>query len=232
MFRVPKDSPNSDRNFYDEAYWAHFITEMPDDDELQRLKQIAFSDNERDFAIYLKILNAVGLQRGQILFDFGASWGYLSWLAAKAGYRVYSYEPSRVRARYAAEKLDCNMVSVPEQIPEKADCFFSAHVIEHLPNPRTLWQAAREVLKPDGVVVVLMPNGDPAREKESESYHSAWGQVHPLLLSGEALEIMAREHGFVSRIFSAPYNYAHIAQGISNPLTGWELLCVARRPKR
>ena len=232
MFRVPKDSVEVDQDFYDEDYWAHFITEMPDYNELQRLKQISFSDNERDFRIYLNIVKAVGLQPGQVLFDYGASWGYLSWLSAQAGYRVYSYELSQVRARYAAEKLDCKMVSNPEQIPEKADCFFSAHVIEHLPNPRTLWQTAQKVLKPDGVVVVFMPNGDPAREKESEGYHSAWGQVHPLLLSGEALEIMAREHGFISRVFSAPYDYGQIAKGITNSLTGWELLCVARRARQ
>ncbi len=148
----------------------------------------------------------------------------------QAGYRVYSYEISAPRSQYAEEKLGCHMISDLDSIPERADCFFSAHVIEHLVNPIILWESALKVLKPNGIIILFMPNGDYSLEQQrGDVYHKIWGQVHPLVLSEESLTIMAQRFGFVGRGYSSPYDLSKINRSITGQLRGDELLFIARR---
>src|SRR5271166_6603622 len=109
MFRVPKPNAEAEARFYQSDYKQGYTTDCPAPDELERLKRDRFSGTERDYSTYMGVLRAVGLAQGSSVFDFGCSWGYGSWQLSHAGYRVYSYELSRPRARYAAENLQCKM---------------------------------------------------------------------------------------------------------------------------
>src|SRR6266516_28161 len=107
MFRVPKNTEQQGRDFYQTRYRQGFTTDCPSDEELKRFLENSFRGSEKDYTSYIEIIKAAGLRRGDIVFDFGCSWGYGSWQFAQAGFRVYSYEISFSRARYAAEKLGC-----------------------------------------------------------------------------------------------------------------------------
>lgn len=227
MFRVPKPSEVDNDEFYQEEYSQGFTTDCPSPSILEELKRTSFRTIDKDYSPYIGVLRAAGLQQGQVLYEFGSSWGYGSWQLRQAGFRVYSGEISRPRARYAAENLDCTMYS-PEDIPEKVDCLFSAHVIEHLVNPHILWDVARKTLKPSGIVVLLTPNGELSRASVEKNYHHLWGNVHPLLLTPEALYLMATKHGYVGRAYTSPYDAHQIALGQRGRLDGPELLLVAR----
>jgi 2-polyprenyl-3-methyl-5-hydroxy-6-metoxy-1,4-benzoquinol methylase len=230
MFRVPKDVPEQTRRFYQRDYRAGFTTILPDELELARLKQTEFQGTEKNYENYIRALQTMGCLPGQVILDFGASWGYGSWQLSQAGYRVYSYEVSEPRAAYAREKLGCQTLSALEQMPEKADLFFSAHVIEHLPRPYSLWEAAMQVLKPEGKVVLFMPNGNPARERrDGKSYHQLWGQVHPLLLTSEALMKMAAHFGFRGYSCTSPYDLSSFPALPQSRQDGNELLFWAVR---
>lgn len=229
MFRVPKDDWQTNRDFYDTKYEDGFTTEFPSDAELEKLKLTGFKGSEKDYTGRIGLIKAAGVAPGKVLFEFGCSWGYSSWQLRDAGFNVYSYEVSRPRARYAAEKLGCTVVPEPDDVPEKVDCFYSAHVIEHLPDPRLIWKKADAILKPDGLVVLLMPNGEPSREEKEPNYHLIWGQVHPLLLRAKALDVMAREYGFIGSAYTSPYDLHAIANGTPGQLDGDELLFVAKR---
>jgi predicted SAM-dependent methyltransferase len=119
-----------------------------------------------------------------------------------------------------------------EEIPGRIKVFFSAHVIEHLPDPNLLWQAASRVLDPNGIMVTFCPNGEPLREQicGSKMYHQLWNKKHPLLLNGRCLREMAKSYGFVPYIFSTPYCIEDI-RSLKEPveLVGDELLLIARR---
>jgi SAM-dependent methyltransferase len=234
MFRVPKSNSARDAAFYGRQYQEGFTTDCPSDRQLTTLKQTAFRKSEKDYGAYIEVLKAAGLRPGNTLFDFGCSWGYGSWQFRQAGFRVYSYEVSRSRARYAAEKLNCDLLPTPMAIEERVDCFFSAHVIEHLSNPGYLWEIAKATLKPDGVVIIFMPNGEHQLEERygRARYHKLWGQVHPLLLSAEALVHMSQEFSFAGCAYSSPYDLTKIAAGVPDTLHGDELLFVARRAPR
>lgn len=228
MFRVPKPTPEECHEFYQDEYEQGFTTDCPSPHELKKMKDSSFAGTPKDYAGYIDVLRSIPLPRGSTILDFGCSWGYGSWQIARAGYKVYSFEVSRPRARYAAEMLGCKLCS-PENLPEKVDCLFSSHVIEHLTNPRQVWEVARNVVKPGGIVVHFLPNGDPSRERVDMNYHKHWGQVHPLLISPRSLRLMAETYGFVPHCYTAPYDLQEIAAKTAGDETGWELLVVASR---
>ena len=229
MFRIPKSDAIQNERFYQTQYRETFTSECPDDQELSHLKSTFFKCSKKDYTTYLSVLKAAGVQAGHVVLDFGASWGYGSWQLSQAGYRVYSYEVSEPRSRFAVQKLGCQMLSSAEAVPEKVDCFFAAHVIEHVTNPRTLWAIAEKVLKRSGVVILLTPNGEPSRERTHEHYHALWGQVHPLLLTAESLAIMARQFDFEGCAHSSSYDTREIAARSSGQMEGDELLYITRR---
>lgn len=229
MFRIPKPNPEKEAKFYQRDYKQGFTTDCPAEDELAKLKDSSFAGTEKDYSTYLAVLQALKLEPGSSIFDFGCSWGYGSWQLQKAGFRVYSWEVSVPRANYAAEMLGCTMYP-PDELPEKVDCFFSAHVIEHLTNPRILWETARKVLKPGGRIVTFLPNGNPELEQHNPNFHQLWNQVHPLLLSPAALTRMGKFHGFDPTCYSSPYDAGRIESSASegHSLLGDELLVLGR----
>jgi 2-polyprenyl-3-methyl-5-hydroxy-6-metoxy-1,4-benzoquinol methylase len=229
MFRMPKNSPGEDHAFYEREYEQGFTTELPDAPTLEQLKRSSFAPIGKDYSGYVQVLRAAGIRPGSSVYDFGASWGYGSWQLAQAGYTVYSYEISRARARYAEDRLGCHMLAEPAGVPRPVDCFFASHVLEHLAQPCTLWQIAADVLRPDGLVALFMPNGELARERrDPHAFHQLWGRVHPLLLTSRSVTWMAHRHHFDALGYSNPYELDRISAGGSGQLEGDELLVVAR----
>jgi 2-polyprenyl-3-methyl-5-hydroxy-6-metoxy-1,4-benzoquinol methylase len=230
MFRMPKSSAMEDESFYQHDYEQGGTTRLPDAQTLEELKCSSFAPLGLDYSGYITVLGAAGIRPGHTVYDYGASWGYGSWQFARAGYDVYSYEISRPRARYAEQCLKCQVVEEPEALPREVDCFFASHVLEHLAQPATLWRIAAQVLRPAGVAVLFMPNGEPCRERrDPERYHQLWGRVHPLLLTSASVTSMAARHGFDVLTYSSPYDVEQIAARESGRLDGDELLVIARR---
>ncbi|MBV9170486.1 MAG: methyltransferase domain-containing protein [Chloroflexi bacterium] len=232
FFRMPKGSLEDDGQFYEEEYEQGSTTDLPNDEQLRMLKASSFREIGKDYTPYIDVLRALGLNSGASIYDYGSSWGYGSWQFRKAGYRVYSYDVAKRRARFAQEKLGCTTVAGPTRVPEGVDCVFASHVIEHLADPNVMWTIAVQVLKPRGVLVLLTPNGEPRRgQLDARTYHQLWGRVHPLLLSVTPLTWMAEHHGFEGAGYSSPYELSRIAQWLSGRLDGDELLFVARRKR-
>ena len=231
-FRLPKDRPAASRRFYQEGYRAGFTTSCPDRDALAAMLACGFKGSERDYGAYCDVLRAFGVPTGAVVLDFGSSWGYGSWQLARAGYEVLSYEVSDSRARFARERLGCTTIADPRARGRSVDCLFASHVLEHLGDPGEFWDVAEAVLRPQGTVVCFVPNGDRALEASygRRTYDKLWGQVHPLLLNGQALAAMAGRRGFSARVYSSPYAAARIAAGaVDDSLPGGELALLARR---
>jgi 2-polyprenyl-3-methyl-5-hydroxy-6-metoxy-1,4-benzoquinol methylase len=157
-------------------------------------------------------MREAGVGRSSSVLDFGCSWGYGAWqLAARAGYDVYAYEVSKPRAEYAAQQLECRMLSDPGEVT--VACLFSAHVIEHLPNPSSLWRLASKIVSPRGKVVLFTPDGD---DTDNPNYHQLWGLVHPCLLTTRWMDWSAHKFGFRgSRYPSSKGELAYVAEKLS-----------------
>lgn len=231
-FRTPTDDPIGAVEFYQGDYSQGFTTDVPGPEELARLIATEFRGSQKDFRPYLAILNAAGLQSGAAVLDYGSSWGYGSWQFKRAGFDVFSFEIGADRAAYGVEKLGCKAISDPAEVEGQMDCVFSSHVLEHITEPRKYWADCRRALKPSGVVVTLMPNGDPDRLSRvaADQYHKMWGKVHPILLSRRSLHAMAKEAGMIAHVHSSPYNEAELRSGQDSAvLDGDELLIIARK---
>jgi 2-polyprenyl-3-methyl-5-hydroxy-6-metoxy-1,4-benzoquinol methylase len=203
-FRLPKEtSERAEKLYKRETYRQGFTTALPSQEELSRLLETHFAGTEKDYAPYVEVLRSL-LAPGATILDFGSSWGYGSWQIERAGFVVFSYEVGQDRARYAREHLNCKMIEDLGTIAGTIDCFFSSHVIEHLPDPNLLFCEAARLLKPGGYLVCLCPNGNPDRERVDPNYHKVWGKVHPLYITPEFMRWACARHSLELSELSFP----------------------------
>jgi hypothetical protein len=183
LFRTPTDDPADNASFYETEYNQGFTTDIPSDDELVQLKKSNFVGHEKDYSYYIRVLTQLGLKPGAKIFDYGCSWGYGSYQFIRAGFDVTSFEVAPTRRRFAHEKLGIATVDDMERaatdLALNFDCFFSAHVLEHVPSPAQSFSYAMSLLKLDGLFVSFTPNGSDARRAITPNWSSEWGEVHP-----------------------------------------------------
>lgn len=183
LFRTPTDDPRFNSKFYENEYNEGFTTELPIDEELAKLKDINFVGGEKDYSYYIGVLEQLGLKPGAKIFDFGCSWGYGSYQIGNAGFEVAAYEVAHTRRNYAIERLQVNafddMKVAENTLRGQVDCFFSSHVLEHVPSPAQAFGYAMSLLKSGGLFVAFVPNGSEAYKRVSPSWNSMWGEVHP-----------------------------------------------------
>ena len=168
------------------------------------------------------------------IVDFGGSWGYASWQFRQAGFEVFTYEIGRERALYAKQKLGCTIMEDLRPLDGTIDCFFSAHVIEHLPNPNIFFDEAAKVLAPAGMIVCCCPNGAQERQQSEglDAYDKNWGKVHPLMITPGFMRREALKRSFAScNVYSSPVNLLDVAARRDGDLSQSELLTIAYRPQ-
>jgi 2-polyprenyl-3-methyl-5-hydroxy-6-metoxy-1,4-benzoquinol methylase len=199
MFRAPTDNPAKNQQFYEREYSQGFTTDLPSDSELQSLKSINFTGTEKDYAHYIQVLRRLGLGNDARIFDFGCSWGYGSYQLMQAGYNVASFEIDRTRRRFARDRLGVRCVDDMDSLASdqnhigRYDCFFSAHVLEHVHRPKTVFEYARKLLAANGLFVSFTPNGSAAfRQREPVAWSLAWGEVHPNFIDDVFLDLEFR----------------------------------------
>lgn len=233
LFRAPTTPPATYSRYYQEDYTSGLTTELPDDARLRHFKTTGFSGTDKDFSRYVSILDALGINKGARVLDYGCSWGYGCWQFEQHGFDVLGYDLSKPRVLYGREKLGVDLVSDTTQITGQFDVFFSTHVVEHVPDVAALLNFAFSKLKPDGYFVAVTPNGSARyRARKPGNWARVWGFKHPILF----------DEVFVKEAFSGrPYlvttrldDFSGIADWVSsggtvvNEMAGWELLVVAR----
>lgn len=236
MFRTPTDDPSENATFYESEYAQGFTTDVPTDAALASLKQTNFADTERDYSYYIGVLRGLGLQPGCRIFDFGCSWGYGSYQLARAGFEVTSFEVAPRRRQYAKERLGVRTVDDMDETARSLsgmfDCFFSAHVIEHVPSPRQSFSYAIRLLKTSGLFVSFTPNGCTEHRTASPQWSKLWGEVHPNFIDDKFLDKSFA--GSPRSIGSSPVEDASVARDDLSmmrlgELSGPELFFAARK---
>lgn len=246
LYRTPTDDPLENERFYEEEYVAELATRMPSPGELERMKRSLFRGTSKDFSYHIECLRRCGLRdQGLRLFDFGCSWGYASYQFAHAGFEVTGYEVAPTRRNYAQAHLGVNVVNTfhglgaDEKFAESFDCFFSSHVLEHVPSPSRVAQEARSLLKPGGLFVAHIPNGSGRRRVHDKTWWQNWGKVHPNFVDEVFL---SHEFATWARVFASSvlYRPSLPVAAVAFPdgsgeielddLTGAELVFVAQKP--
>jgi SAM-dependent methyltransferase len=184
LFRFPCETAEEMDLYYQAAYRQDGLTtDLPSDTELVALMRCNFSGTAKDCSRTIGLFQALGAGPGARVLDFGANWGYGAFQFQVAGYSTGAYELSKSRAAYGA-KLGVNITTELAQVGGDFDIVHSAHVLEHVPNPRAtlIDQLART--RVGGYVVGFTPNGSISRMTSDWSgFHRHWGLVHPVLLS-------------------------------------------------
>jgi 2-polyprenyl-3-methyl-5-hydroxy-6-metoxy-1,4-benzoquinol methylase len=240
MFRLPVDDIEASRNFYsDGSYQQGFTTDLPNTTTLERLKATNFRRSPKDYGVYISLLDALGLGPGDSLFDFGCSWGYGAYQLEAHGFRVMAHEISTARRAYAADRLGVEFIDELDVLDpghplfESFDCFFCAHVLEHVTCPRQVFSCLDSLLRPGGVFVSFTPDGSEAHRRRNRQWNKLWGEVHPNLIDDRFLRRSFPD--WPRLLTSGPYIFETIerprsGETLVGSLDGYELMFTAVKP--
>ncbi len=172
--RGPKGEVMTKRQFPDDHSWDVFWSRR----HVAAVERVSFSKQR-----ILRLLEPVMTPGGTAL-DAGCGSGFFSRVFSRRGMKViaadYSQEAlglTREATGGEARLLQCDFLkdSLARTIPEEVDLVFSDGLLEHFDadQQRTMLQNFSSVLKPDGVVVTVVPNR-----------WSPWQLIRPFLMPG------------------------------------------------
>lgn len=140
------------------------------------------------------------LKRGRIL-DVGSGRGYFLLACREAGYEVEGFDVSEDAAEYVRNTLKIPVTTgKPDNVPFKEGSFDVVtmwHSLEHTENPHTYLDAARRWLRPDGLLVVDVPNYLSTDASKNWEKWDGWSlPYHFFHFTPESLDQMLAQHGF------------------------------------
>jgi SAM-dependent methyltransferase len=237
MFRWPKETPGFAEKFYQNSYQeVRFTTELPDPATLKGFIANNFAGSPIDFVEQISLLKTF-LPQGRVL-DFGCSWGYGIHQLTHAGYDAFGFEISRPRAELGRRELGVKILDKLEDLEhipsQSVDGIFASHVLEHLLSLREIFEFFARILKPGGVVFIMVPNSGGKKARElGVRWQAMINEKHTLALDGKFFEKNLPSFGFDVWAFSDTQDAAAI-QTISDQngelsTEGEELRVIARR---
>jgi SAM-dependent methyltransferase len=148
----PQPAAEELRRYYPDNYWF-----APDESAASRLEEAYRRLVLRDHVRFV----VQALARGPLL-DVGCGGGLFLGMMRERGYAVVGLDFSREAAAIAWKRQQVPAVCGDlAHAPLRAGSLAGItmfHVLEHLPDPRAYLVAARELLAPDGRLVVQVPN--------------------------------------------------------------------------
>jgi 2-polyprenyl-3-methyl-5-hydroxy-6-metoxy-1,4-benzoquinol methylase len=213
--------------FYEQS-GMHDTEKMP---EIEAWLRDTAWDDERRFQ-YLK--SALPNRR---LLDFGCGTGGFILRARELAAAAQGVEPEvRLRDHYDSHGLSVfsSLSEIPQDLRGQGyDLITMFHVLEHIPDPRTILLKLSEFLTQDGQIVVEVPNADDALlalyRSEAFSHFTYWS-CHLFLFTTKTLGMLVSQAGlkinYVQQIQRYPLsNHLHwLATGKPGGHQKWHFL--------
>lgn len=146
---------------------------------------------------FLRVQNALGPD----LLEIGSAAGFFLDEARKRGYRPVGVEPVTAVAERAQRELGVDMrVGFAEDIELPCQAFDTAvmwHSLEHIPDPATVVSAVHAALRPDGKLLLEVPNAVSViarRKGASWAHHQS--DVHVAQWTPAAIGALLERTGF------------------------------------
>jgi 2-polyprenyl-3-methyl-5-hydroxy-6-metoxy-1,4-benzoquinol methylase len=113
-----------------------------------------------EYTHIVKECEAILGRKGRLL-EIGCNTGFFLKATADAQWKPVGVEISKTMAEIARKQYGVDAIAgdwVEQSYGEPFDVIYCSHVIEHIPNPSSWMKRFREVLKPDGLVCLSVPN--------------------------------------------------------------------------
>ncbi|HML17512.1 MAG TPA: methyltransferase domain-containing protein [Bryobacteraceae bacterium] len=153
----PQPSPAELRDYYPPDYW--FVPESGVADKLEQwYRRLVLRDHLRFVERALRESEEQG-----VVLDVGCGGGlFLQMLAERGWEKVvgidFSLDAANVAWRRAGVPVVCGTLSRPPLPNGSCAAVTMFHVLEHLYDPATYLDAAHQLLRPDGRLIVQVPN--------------------------------------------------------------------------
>src|SRR5882762_6467872 len=184
----PRPTPRQVVEFYAHEYRRDYKgTYQPKPKHTYRAGKVAV-DRFRRLQPFLKF--------GFRVLDVGAGSGEVVYVLRAMGYDASGFEPNEGYASYAADALGVPVHQGFWQnvaiVQESQDVVTMFHVVEHLESPFDVMRRARQWLRPEGLLLVEVPNVEAVCQQPHTQFHR--GHLYHFNLA--TLEMMAQRAGF------------------------------------
>ena len=189
--------PHNPRDFYEDDYRVSYKgTYSPKPKHILRAGNVALSR-------YLKIEQL--LSKPLAILDVGSGGDEFSYLLQTLGHDVKGIEPNKGYAEYSIREYGLNVqVGFVQDVvlqEESFDLITIWHVLEHTENPFEVLVKLHTLLKPQGILVIEVPNIEATCQSPKSTFHEA----HIFNFNIATLQILAEKASFtkMSHVISA-----------------------------
>ncbi|MDP1607547.1 MAG: class I SAM-dependent methyltransferase [Rhodocyclaceae bacterium] len=180
--------PHNPRDFYEDDYRVSYKgTYSPKPKHIVRAGNVALSR-------YRKIEQL--LSKPLTILDVGSGGGEFSYLLQTLGHDVKGIEPNKGYAEYSIREYGLNVqVGFVQDVmlqEESFDLITIWHVLEHTENPFEVLVKLHALLKPQGILVIEVPNIEATCQSPKSTFHEA----HIFNFNIATLQRLAEKAGF------------------------------------
>lgn len=200
----PQPEPYELSQYYPPSYWF-----APGENAAERIEELYRRFVLRDHVRFVERAIEHSAESGPVV-DIGCGGGLLLRMLAERGRAVIGVDLSADAGRVAwfvnGVPSVCARFARAPLPPESCSVVTMFHLLEHLYNPAAYLDAAREVLKPNGRLVIQVPN---ASSWQFLLFGARWNGVdiprHLFNFRKEDIDLLLRECGF------EPVRYKHFS---------------------
>ena len=188
MFQYPMPSEEEIRLMYSSEYFSSW----GEDRELEKTKK-------RDFEEYVKLVENYVEVGEKTLLDLGAAQGFLLEVAEQRGWMVTGVEMSKEVKPYNEEirkKIIYGDFLNIDFSKNKFTAVTSISVFEHIREPIRFTEKVRNILKPGGIWLILVPNVGSFQRKVLGKKWPHFNNEHLFYYNRDFFRYMAEKYDF------------------------------------
>ena len=112
---------------------------------------------------------------GLSMLDVGAGGGEVVFAANQSGIRACGIEPNEGYSSFARDAygIEVRTAHLDELEHEQYSIVTMFHVLEHMPNPRKVFEKLHQLIEPDGLLVIEVPNIEQADASPANIFFKA-----------------------------------------------------------
>lgn len=152
-------------------------------------------------AFVIEYLGANGQKaNGLSMLDIGAGGGEVVFAATQAGFHAKGIEPNEGYSVFARDNygIEVSTAHLDDVSNEQFSIVTMFHVLEHMPSPQKVFRKLHELLRPDGLLVIEVPNIEQPDASPSNIFFKAhlyyYSASTLIYAASEAFEPVLVEH--------------------------------------